>query len=88
MTDWLDIESAPRDGTKVLGFTESGHRIVWWKEALAPYLGAGGHDAGWESDPGEDGGTFPADFFSDGERHGPYEQPTHWMPLPDPPAVG
>ncbi len=73
---WLPIETAPKDGTKILAlchptFVESGKpmsfsyiNVVWWR----------------------------ADRFKDSQwkwRHSLNDsaaEPTHWMPLPEPPV--
>jgi hypothetical protein len=53
---WRPIETAPKDGTKVLVMSD-GIEIVSWNECLETWW-----DGEWS--------------------HGP----THWMPLPEPPA--
>lgn len=61
--EWMDIETAPKDGTPVLlGFSKNWHALVGhWEWPL------------W--------GELNRDFGFD-----PFEmQPTHWMPLPEPP---
>ncbi len=57
MSEWLPIESAPKDGKRVILF-------------VPPYGAGSGH---WDE-------TWHAHFTLN--RHA---QPTHWMPLPDPP---
>jgi hypothetical protein len=63
--DWRPIETAPKDGTVILG---------WWPQA---YQGKGGifeyiwHKDGWY--------TVPCSWQ--------HMTPTHWSPLPAPPAI-
>lgn len=61
MNDWQPIETAPKDGTRVL---VNSH----WMDATGKRLGV--EIAHWR----EEG------YWQCLER-----QPTHWMPLPDPP---
>lgn len=71
MTEWQPIETAPKDGTHVLGFWPGFGGLApatietWWGEGLDR---AKGHT--WQS------------TYEEGE--GEYG-PTHWMPLPVPP---
>lgn len=62
--DWQPIETAPKDGTPILGWpgTMNGY----------PYVVQYSHGL-WRE--------------ADGELYHLYE-PTHWMPLPEPPALG
>ncbi len=63
---WQPIESAPKDGTRVLGFVGR-WVIVRWAVRFSEHYGD--TSGGWYD--GEiDGRAFP----------------THWMPLPAPPA--
>ena len=72
---WQPIETAPRDGTHVMVFPDNrygGHGWAVAKWGSGHFGGMPGevrHLTGWISDGG---------FFM-----GP--QPTHWMPLPEPP---
>lgn len=72
MKEWLPIETAPKDGTRVL---------LWSLDAdpaLMPVIGEYDDDgpepwgAAWWQDPTTD--HFPIDA-----------DPTHWLPLPGPP---
>jgi len=67
MSEWQPIETAPRDGTKLLGYEGDGRINTMWFESQ--YV--------WVS---------PGAWISDYNRSDTYEhQPTHWMPLPEPP---
>ena len=74
--EWQPIETAPRDGTSILGFrpgdTFSGHMItaIYW-------CGSSPVDSGWWA-LCEAGDHSASDEFD----------PTHWMPLPEPPTEG
>lgn len=74
---WQPIETAPKDQTRVLLCGPESIDIGMWQEEQPDVVESGtlveaGMDAGW--------------FGSEGMWPGG-EQPTHWMPLPDPPAV-
>lgn len=71
---WRDIESAPKDGTRVLlaepiegGFEMS---VGWWR----PYINDSS-DAGWMD------GTVQSWAYEENT----ILHPTHWQPLPSPP---
>jgi hypothetical protein len=72
VSEWQPIETAPRDGTRVLGFDTTAFNkdqevavVNWWPN------GDGGY---WSlSVPGA--GYLDSDEFA----------PTYWMPLPAPP---
>jgi alkylation response protein AidB-like acyl-CoA dehydrogenase len=69
--EWQPIETAPRDGTSIL-VAKAGK---WVREASwwdAWY--ANTSDQGW----------MPANID---EEYGSYIEPTHWMPLPEPPET-
>lgn len=68
LTIWQQIETAPKNGTKIIAFSPRGAKgpvmdITWWRreEDRLGYVG-------W------------------GEFNTLYWPPTHWMPLPAPPA--
>jgi hypothetical protein len=71
-TGWRTIDSAPRDGTEIIGgwVDPAWVYAIWWRGEDS--------DAGW--------------WFAN-EGPGDYNdelicpQPTHWMPLPEPPHV-
>ena len=71
--NWLPIETAPRDETRVLvGWADDGHSVVIafygpkYSAHGVNYGNSWGHGIGWQ--------------------HQFHKPPTHWMPLPDPPA--
>lgn len=76
MSDWLPIESAPKDGTKI---------DLWYPHGIGREPNSYWHSIqAWGYD-------VPAT-----DRHHPQEmdfmtrgcEPTHWMPLPNPPISG
>lgn len=72
--DWQPIETAPKDGTRIIG---------WNGDVVT--------EMGWVGRADDDGhvGWCQAEFWDGGllyEMHNQMEpEPTHWMPLPDPP---
>lgn len=82
MSVWQPIESAPKDGTRILVLWPGNYvGIAWWK--TNPRLIREPHAVvrnGWQ-----------ASYFACSEELDDYEismsenQPTHWMPLPSPP---
>lgn len=74
MTDWQPIETAPKDGTKILGTSVNGAddehpQIITWLSRHD------GYDLGW----------YVAWDHTPCDKYGKHDLPTHWMPLPDPP---
>ncbi len=61
---WQPISTAPKDGTHILAWRDSGIGMMRWRERR-----------------GDTGG-----FWDEWHVKRPSE-PTHWMPLPDPPAA-
>ena len=79
--EWQPIATAPRDGTWIL--LAGGGINYGWDGGDAPpcvagqfttYLNGGTVDGHWKF------------AWYDGGYYGEYEDPTHWMPLPAPPA--
>ena len=89
MSEWQPIESAPKDGTRILvvwpGDTIG---VAWWK--TNPRL-----DREMDAKEAEAVAAFgwQASYFSDSDEMDDYDtsipsaQPTHWMPLPAPPLA-
>ena len=80
MSEWQDIESAPKDGTEIDIWLRNGERWtnVWWakKKGFRDYSGYRVPDCeGWFYNHDD------ASYLIDGE-------PTHWMPLPAAPLSG
>ncbi len=69
---WMPIESAPRDGTRVLLCLE-GSVIEGWFEPLSPFA------EGWQA--------VHLELHGCGCCSGGGPQPTHWRPLPQSPAM-
>jgi len=76
--EWRSIESAPTDGTPVLVYAPEGsHNGYWWADAL---LNGGIMWVACYSDVREEWQAFYVHSHDSCK-------PTHWMPLPVPPAA-
>lgn len=78
-TNWLPIETAPRDGTLVIAgsMNHSNRAVVGWYEADDEERDLYGHAWRWDNRQIPNGAyamVFNPHYF------------THWMPLADPPA--
>lgn len=77
---WQPIETAPKDGTRILAFDpECGTEICYPKMFPRP---VDGYSESWPRDKWE---IFRDDKYAPGHTWSFY--PTHWMPLPPPPKV-
>jgi len=80
MSEWLPIESAPKDGEPVL---------IWKPDErmVGEYMMAAYWDDSHYKEPGwvPVGGIYKQGYFSD-VTESDQGYPTHWMPLPAPPA--
>lgn len=68
---WQPIETAPRDGTSILGLYEDGESLIMWSECPVCMLGL-------------PNGTFPPGWATDGtdtDRNLPMDPPKAWRPL-------
>jgi hypothetical protein len=72
---WRDIGKAPKDGTRIIGFADDG-RYKWWSCTRWVNFPDGG--CGWI---GESFTSKPENAWTS------IVNPTHWQPLPPPPAT-
>lgn len=88
MMEWQPIETAPRDGSEILAYSEHGGTGTMLVRHIAPcdFLTQPELDemAPICGDTLEEADWFFADFLQ-GDRLAPDCYPTHWMPLPHPP---
>lgn len=77
---WQPIETAPRDGTAFLTFSEDAHREP--KKSAIGYSGTAMLVMAWAHFDKE-----PTPIDESGDWHAINDWvPTHWMPLPEPPS--
>ena len=82
---WQPIETAPKDGTEMLGFREDcGILLMRWISPADFLTDRELESVDEEAAYGED--WFYADFIAGGRMEGD-ESPSHWMPLPSPPTT-
>lgn len=82
--EWQPIEAAPKDGTFILlagGATSEDDYMERGVKTDRPVV------AFYDSGDGDVDGGYWWMCFWDGEWRTSYENPTHWMPLPEPPNV-
>lgn len=60
---WLNMESAPRDGTSIIGLYEDGVAVIRWSERPVCMLGerCGGYPPGWATCGSETDSNLPMD---------------------------
>jgi hypothetical protein len=75
--EWKPIETAPKDGTWILvygeGTEDEGEKRSVAVAQYTNYLNCETTDWHWQF------------AWYDGGYYGKFENPTHWMPLPEPP---
>lgn len=76
MSEWQPIETAPKDGTEVIGYVAESRHVR--QPCVKPIFWSAGH-----APEGCDPGSSPQ-WCASGVVHYSVE-PTHWMPLPEAP---
>lgn len=79
MTTWQPIETAPRDGTKILVCRR--FPFDCWHYDVAKWAIKREHISGWAKKVGEYSERYDENWEWFEIR------PTHWMPLPEPPTL-
>ena len=67
MSEWMPIETAPRDGTKFDAWQRERVINVFWSAV-------------------QEGWCVEGDYDPEEPTPLPFPEPTHWMPLPEPPV--
>ena len=80
--DWQSIETAPKDGTEIWLYREDCDAFLGRWIAPCDFLN---EDEYKDADGWDEPDWFFADFVHGGRVTD--GAPTHWMPLPDPPAI-
>lgn len=75
MSEWQPIETAPKDGTRIIMTNGAWVDFGWFSHSV--WLGPRAAKGAWVGDDPRDGR---------GALDGIHE-PTHWMPLPAPPST-
>ena len=85
MSKWQKIETAPKDGSEILGWREDCDCMIVRYTALTEFLtDREMENSDYDEDTLHDLCWFYADFVYGGRLEGDLI-PTHWMPLPSPP---
>ena len=84
---WQPIETAPHGKKLIAGFRNEAGK---WRTILARYYPAKTLYADEFGEWGDDEGYAPAGWYEESETHETLNPcaPTHWRPLPPPPAEG
>jgi hypothetical protein len=74
--DWMPIDTAPRDGTRIMLYTPPSYVcLAVWRDKAAFARNETG--SGWEVWNNDDDSWYSFSLEP--------EEPTHWMPIPTPP---
>ena len=88
MTEWQPIETAPKDGTELIGWRDDcGVILIRWTSCDAFMSEREIESSRMDEETLFQQDWFCADFIA-GCRLDGSETPTHWMPLPPPPTNG
>lgn len=84
MSEWQPIETAPKDGTPFLAYVRGEHVVAAWKEVWV----AGNWELVGIQSPPMSNNDIRTVTALEGKFGGKVQipGPTHWMPLPAPPA--
>lgn len=86
-SEWLPIETAPKDGTEILAWRDDcGTLLVRWTSAYELLTDAEAEASGMDENALHSESWFCADFIQ-GSRLENETVPSHWMPLPSPPGA-
>ena len=77
--EWQEIETAPKDGTTILIVGKPDNLVVNG-DTLTSFKQSAIYTAAWDE-------IDAAFCLSGGSWLGPFVDPTHWMPLPEPPHI-
>ena len=82
LPEWLPIESAPKDKTILLGYRNTHGN---WQTLRGEWFSREEIDEFWEDPDGVEPGWFETSVEADDVPNVWRTEPTHWMPLPQPP---
>lgn len=77
MSEWQPIETAPKDGTRILVAGNGRVDIAHWEKDVSEVLVAAYPNPYWQE-------CDNSSWFLLGEK---WFEPTHWMALPNPPST-
>lgn len=83
MSEWQPISTAPKDGPSILLCDDNTVTLGWWQDAEDDGVDYMGADAGFVDYAFND--FNPSRLFGNKAYQYKGNQPTHWMPLPEPP---
>lgn len=85
MTDWQPIETAPKDGSEILGYRDDCGALLMRWTSLGEFL-TESELSEYDEETTYQEDWFYADFICGGRLEND-QAPTHWMPLPPPPEL-